>query len=114
MTAFGEMSPVDKKLTELARDLAMHPDVLLIDEPAASMDENARRRLVKALREVNQQWGTTLIVIEHDVDLLESLCNRLIVMENGKIIADGPTGDVLVNQAVQASYYAIGVDHETA
>lgn len=114
MTAFGEMSPVDKKLTELARDLAMHPDVLLIDEPAASMDENARRRLVKALREVNQQWGTTLIVIEHDVDLLESLCNRLVVMENGRIIADGPTGDVLVNQAVQASYYAIGVDHETA
>jgi len=96
----GEMSPVEKKLTELARALATQPDVLLIDEPAASMDEEARTQLIEALREVNRQWGTTLIVIEHDHKLLKSLCRRLVVMDRGKVIADGPVGDIQVERAI--------------
>jgi branched-chain amino acid transport system permease protein len=111
---FAEMSPVDKKLVEIARALATRPDVLLIDEPAASMDQKARARLTSVLREVNRRWGTTLIVIEHDLGLLQSLCQRLIVMERGRVIADGKTEDVAVRHAIQRVYFMMEDDHVAA
>jgi branched-chain amino acid transport system permease protein len=113
-TRYADMSPVEKKLVELARALATCPDVLLIDEPAASMDERARARLTGVLLEVNRRWGTTLIVIEHDLSLLQKLCRRLVVMERGRVIADGPTEDAAVRQAIQRAYFMTEEDHGAA
>lgn len=102
--SIGEMSFVDQKLTELARAISTQPNILLLDEPASGMERDARDQLAAALRWINVTLGITLIIVEHDLEFLSSLCKRLTVMDQGQIVADGAVDDPLVGQAIRDTY----------
>jgi branched-chain amino acid transport system permease protein len=103
-TATGEMAFVDQKMTELARAISTQPHVLLLDEPASGMERDARDRLVEALRWVNGVLGITLIIVEHDLEFLTSLCKRITVMNQGQIVADGAPDAPKVGKAICETY----------
>jgi ABC-type branched-subunit amino acid transport system ATPase component len=87
----------------LARALATEPEILLLDEPCAGMDEIERQELCQLLTEV-QQLGVTLMVIEHDIGMVVNVCTEIIVLNFGRIIAKGTPDDVQRNQQVLEAY----------
>ncbi len=110
-TPVQKMSFVDRKLTELARALATHPALILVDEPAAGMEPAARRRLAHVLRSANEKLGIAQILVEHDLTFLNSICDRLVVMDRGQIVANDAPGDVHVTEAIRQIYQAPEVTH---
>lgn len=87
-----KLSGGEKRAVAIATVLALSPDVLVMDEPSSNLDPRARRRLIELLR----TFGHTRIIASHDLELVVELCPRVIVMDRGLIVADGPT-DVLLN-----------------
>ncbi len=81
----------EKKRAAIATVLAMHPDVLMLDEPSAGLDPRARRRLIALLNSLPQ----TMLVATHDLRLVEELLPRTVVMDEGRIVADGPTERIM-------------------
>lgn len=87
----SELSTGERKRVCLAGILACHPDVLVLDEPTSNLDPRARRQLLRILCD----FTGTLIVATHDLDFVIDLCTRVLVLESGKVQADGPTERVL-------------------
>lgn len=87
----SELSTGERKRVCLAGILACHPSVLVLDEPTSNLDPRARRQLLQILRE----FAGTLIVATHDLDFVIDLCSRVLVLESGKVQADGPTERIL-------------------
>ncbi len=85
------MSLGERKRIAIATVLAMDPDVLVLDEPSAGLDPRARRNLIHLLRELPQ----TMLVSSHDMRLVWDLCSRTVILDRGRLIADGPTEDLL-------------------
>jgi branched-chain amino acid transport system ATP-binding protein len=94
-----------KKRIELARALMGNPRILILDEPAASMDDDERAHYAQVVSDYVETFSTTLIVVEHDVDFVRTLCKRALVLDAGEVIADGALGDVLKNKDVRHRYY---------
>ena len=93
-----KLSGGEKRAVAIATVLAMAPDILVMDEPSAGLDPLARRRLIHLL----SRFEHTKIIATHDLDLVLDLCQRAIVLNNGKVIADGPTVDIFKNEAILA------------
>ncbi|GAA1936367.1 hypothetical protein GCM10009797_32470 [Nocardioides hwasunensis] len=94
-----------QKRAEVARALISEPSLLLLDEPAAGLSARERAELVAALREVREVLpDLTLCLVEHDVGLVASVCTELAVLSAGKLIAHGPTDEVLADDAVKLAY----------
>jgi branched-chain amino acid transport system ATP-binding protein len=91
------------KRLEVARALAIEPRVLLLDEPLAGLNHLEADRLAATLRELNAQ-GITMILIEHNLGQVANVCSRLVVLDNGRKIADGSTRDTLSDPNVVAAY----------
>ncbi len=87
------LSTGEKKRAAIATVLAMEPEVLLLDEPSAGLDPRARRRLIEVLRALPQ----TMLVATHDLGLVAELLPRTVVMNGGKVVADGPTARLLAD-----------------
>jgi len=99
----GQLNYIDQKRLELARALALSPSVLLLDEWLAGLNPSELRigiALVKMLREE----GLTIVVVEHVMDAIRSLCDRCVVMNAGRKIAEGPPAAVLSDQEVIRAY----------
>lgn len=94
-----------KKRIELARALMGNPRILILDEPAASMDDEERAHYCQVVLDYVETFATTLIVVEHDIDFIRALCQRSIVLDAGETIADGPVLEVLRNKEVMKRYY---------
>ena len=88
----------------LARALAAHPKVLLLDEPTANLDPLWRIRMMERIRAEAHEQGRTALVALHDLDMVDIYADRLIIMQNGRIVADGVPGDLLDGSAVAASF----------
>jgi len=86
------LSVGEKKRIAIATVLSMNPEILVLDEPSAGLDPRARRSLINLLRELPQ----TMLVSTHDLPLVRELIPRMVVMDQGQIVVDGPT-DVLLN-----------------
>jgi cobalt/nickel transport system ATP-binding protein len=84
----------EKKRVSIATVLAMDPQVLVLDEPTAGLDPRARRLLIELLQEL----GQTMLVSTHDMSLVQELCPRMVVLDQGRIVADGVTADLLANE----------------
>ncbi len=84
------LSGGEKKRVAIATVLSMSPDILVMDEPTSGLDPHARRQLMRLLREFNH----TKIFTSHDLDMVLDLCPRTIVLHEGEVAADGPTGDI--------------------
>ena len=102
--ATGELSTGTRRIVELACILAHRPALLLLDEPTAGVAQAETEALGPLLRTVAAETGCAMMVIAHDMALISSLCDRLVALELGSIIADGTPTEVLADPAVIASY----------
>ena len=99
-----------KKRVELARALASEPKLLLLDEPMAGMNVEEKEDMSRFILDVNDEFGTTIALIEHDMGVVMDLSDRVVVMDYEKKIGDGSPNDVRNNQAVIDAY--LGVSHD--
>ena len=99
----AELSTGTRRIVELACISALDPAVVLLDEPSAGVAQKESEALVPRLRSLALE-GRAIVIIEHDMALISALCDRLVVMESGVVIASGAPADVLSDPAVVASY----------
>ncbi len=89
---------------EIARALATNPKLLLLDEPAAGMNPNETKELMDTISFIRSEFKMTILLIEHDMKLVSGICERLTVLNFGRILAEGPTSEVLNNPDVITPY----------
>jgi branched-chain amino acid transport system ATP-binding protein len=93
-----------RKRVEVARAMAMEPKILLLDEPAAGMNLEETEDMARYIREINEEWHTAIILVEHDLQMVMDLAHRVMAMDFGKVIMTGPPADVRENTAVVRAY----------
>jgi branched-chain amino acid transport system ATP-binding protein len=108
-TPVGRLPYGLQKRVELARALAAEPSLLLLDEPMAGMNVEEKQDMCRFVLDVNEQYGTTIVLIEHDMGVVMDISDRVVVLDYGKKIGDGMPDEVRGNQAVIDAY--LGVAH---
>jgi len=108
-TPVGRLPYGLQKRVELARALAAEPSLLLLDEPMAGMNVEEKQDMCRFILDVNEQYGTTIVLIEHDMGVVMDISDRVVVLDYGKKIGDGTPDEIRANQAVIDAY--LGVAH---
>jgi branched-chain amino acid transport system ATP-binding protein len=98
----------DQRRLELVRALATRPRLLMLDEPAAGMDASETRALLRLIGDIRQRYGVAVIVVEHDMDLIMNLCERIQVLAHGSRIFEGAPAEVQASPRVREVYLGHG------
>jgi len=108
----GTLSGGQRKLLDLIRALMAEPRLLLLDEPMAGVNPTTRVQLLQHIRDLRDRDGITLLIVEHDLDFIMGASDRVIVMNDGRVIADGTPEEVRGDERVVDAY--LGARHEAA
>ena len=108
-TPVGRLPYGLQKRVELGRALAMEPDLLLLDEPMAGMNIEEKQDMCRFVLDVNDQYGTTIALIEHDMGVVMDISDKVAVLDYGKKLAEGTPDEIRGNQTVIDAY--LGVPH---
>lgn len=108
----GTLSYGLRKRVELARAVALRPDLILLDEPMAGMNLEEKEDMARYINDLNEEWGMTVIMIEHDMGVVMDISHRVMVLDFGKKIAEGLPDDVMANPYVKKAYLGEEVDEE--
>jgi branched-chain amino acid transport system ATP-binding protein len=103
-TPVGRLPYGLQKRVELGRALAMEPELLLLDEPMAGMNVEEKEDMCRFILDINDEFGTTIALIEHDMGVVMDISDRVIVLDYGRKIADGPPDEVRASPEVVAAY----------
>ncbi len=106
----GVLGARDRRLVEVARAVVGRPRVILLDEPAAGLPEEETEHLARVIRSIPEQIGALVILVDHDMSLVSACCQTTAVLDFGKLIASGPTAEVLRDPAVIQAY--LGTEEE--
>lgn len=106
----GSLPYGEQRKLEIARAMATNPKLLLLDEPAAGMNPNETEELMDTIKLIREKFEIAILLIEHDMNLVLGICERLLVLDHGNIIAEGDPKDVVNNKAVITAY--LGADEE--
>ena len=98
------LSGGEKQRVVIASALAQEPDILLLDEPTASLDLAYQLEVASLLARLNRERGATLVLATHDLNLAASLCDSVVLLRSGQVVAQGPTEDVLTAALIQQLY----------
>ena len=108
-TPVGQLPYGLQKRVDLGRALAMEPQVLLLDEPMAGMNLEEKQDMSRFILDVNSEFGTTIVLIEHDMGVVMDISDRVVVLDYGKKIGDGTPEEVRNNEEVISAY--LGTSH---
>jgi branched-chain amino acid transport system ATP-binding protein len=108
-TPVGQLPYGLQKRVDLGRSLAMEPSLLLLDEPMAGMNMEEKQDMCRFVMDVNDEFGTTIVLIEHDMGVVMDISDRVVVLDYGKKIGDGTPNEVRNNPDVISAY--LGVAH---
>jgi sulfate-transporting ATPase len=100
----SELDYARRRVVAIARAVSISPTVLFLDEPAAGLDETERREFTSLLKRLCQDWGIGILLVEHDVDLVFEVCDRVVALDAGRVIARGAPRDIRNDPALIASY----------
>lgn len=100
----GTLSYGLRKRVELARAIALKPDLILLDEPMAGMNLEEKQDMARYVIDLNEEWGMTVLMIEHDMGVVMDISHRVVVLEFGRKIAEGPPDAVLADPYVRKAY----------
>jgi len=106
----GGLGARERRLVEVARAVVGQPKVVLLDEPAAGLPDQETQHLAGVIRQIPEQFGALVILVDHDMSLVSSCCETTAVLDFGKLIASGPTAQVLRNESVVNAY--LGTEEE--
>ena len=110
----GTLSYGLRKRVELARAIAVRPDLILLDEPMAGMNLEEKEDMARYVVDLNEEWGMSVIMIEHDMGVVMDISHRLMVLDFGRKIADGLPGEIMGNEQVKRAYLGVEDEDEAA
>jgi branched-chain amino acid transport system ATP-binding protein len=100
----GELAHGDQRAVEIAMTLALRPRVLLLDEPTAGMGDQETYQITQLIGRLHREGGYTIVLIEHDMRVIFHLAQRIAVLDQGRLLAEGTPQEIASNEAVQAAY----------
>jgi branched-chain amino acid transport system ATP-binding protein len=100
----GELAHGDQRATEIAMALALRPKLLMLDEPTAGMGDQETYQISVLIRQLHRRTGLTIVLIEHDMRVVFHLADRITVLDQGMLLAEGTSDEIAANSAVQAAY----------
>ena len=94
-----DLSGGQKQRVAIARALALNPKILLCDEATSALDPSTTKSILELLLGINKKLGITIIVVTHQMSVVQKVCNKMSILENGKIVDSGPVGEIFKNQS---------------
>jgi branched-chain amino acid transport system ATP-binding protein len=109
-TISAQLTYSDRKLVEIARAIAARPGLALLDEPLAGLNPTETERIMGVIRDIRKTRGVSIIWIEHKIDAVFNLCDRIVVLDYGEKIAEGRPKEIATNEKVVEAYLGAPVD----